>query len=208
MFWWPGAPHTQIDAGKKKGATRFWHHTKLTVWFERVCVCVWLLKLLVPQTAVSGLNLLSEIRFSCRVHFFFSVFFSQHEKRKINERKFNFRYELKTHATRLERRRMGRVCKTWKCLHLYCSAMGKMKFSLESIPARSEVFENRFVIVGPESNEISSAKGSRIKFGSGIGIGYGVLENWVQSRICLHHQNRHWNRSQFRYLRKNRCLGS
>ena len=57
------------------------------------------------------------------------------------------------------------------------SSNGKMKFLSESIPASSEVFWNRFRIVGPESvSGIDSGIGSRIRSGidSGIGSGIGI----------------------------------
>ena len=58
--------------------------------------------------------------------------------------------------------------------------MGKIKFLLESIPASSAVFRNRFQIVGPESvfgidsgigSKIDSRIGIGFRIDSGIGIG-------------------------------------
>ena len=62
--------------------------------------------------------------------------------------------------------------------------MGNMKISSESIPASSEVFWNRFRIIGPKpvcgigseicsdiGSEIGSGNGSEIGIGSGIGYG-------------------------------------
>ena len=56
-------------------------------------------------------------------------------------------------------------------VQMHFTSDGKIEFSSESIPASSDVFWNRFLIVGPESiSEISS----RIEIGSGIIVSSGI----------------------------------
>ena len=96
---------------------------------------------------------------------------------------------------------------------------GKMKFSSESIPASSEVFWNRFRIVGPESvsgieSGIGSGIGSRICSGIGIsskidsGISFGIeIGSVIGSGLVPKSESESIaKRSRFLHLHKNRRL--